>query len=27
MFGYDLTVKNLMDQISICESMLKRNEL
>jgi len=27
MFGYDLTVKNLMDQIFICESMLKRNEL
>jgi len=25
--SHDLTVKNLMDQISICESFLKRNEI
>jgi len=24
---HDLTVKNLMDQISICESLLKRNKI
>jgi len=24
---YDLTKKNLMDRISICESLLKRNEI